>query len=391
MGTRVLELPGANLGALVSVFAELQRRRVFRALIGYGIATFALLQVVEPIMHGLHLPEVTLTYIVVALGLCFPLVVVLAWAFDIKASGGVVATAPAKEASLRGARLGLLLVGIGALAAAPGLVWYFFERGAAKQTAAARAPSIAVLPFVNLSADAANEYFSDGITEELIDGLAHVQGLHVVSRTSAFSFKGKPAEVSEIGARLKVATVLEGSVRREGTRLRLTAQLIDATNGYHLWSQSYDRELKDVFAVEGELAQSIVATLRPQLLSPTAPAKAPTENLEAHDLYLRGRNFWNRRTAEGLRKAVSLFEGGDPERPGVRASVCRTGGLVRGLRQPPLSFREDVAEGTRRRAEGAGTRRQHRRSARHAGIVARAEVRVLAMRLRTNGTRTFSR
>ena len=286
---------------------ELQRRRVFRAVIGYGIVSFALLQVIEPVMHGLHLPEVTLTFVVVGLAFGFPLAVVLAWVFDIKA-GGIERTPPAQTEGARGARLALLLVGIGVLSAAPGLVWYFFVRGAAKQTAAASAPSIAVLPFVNMSGDAANEYFSDGITEELIDALAHVEGLQVASRTSAFAFKGKPAEVSEIGARLKVATVLEGSVRRDGTRLRLTAQLIDATNGYHLWSQSYERELKDVFAVEGELARSIVATLRPRLFPSRAPAKAPTENLEAHDLYLRGRHFWNRRTPEGLGKAVSLFE-----------------------------------------------------------------------------------
>ena len=292
----------------MSLFAELNRRRVFRAVIGYGIVTFALLQVVEPVMHGLHLPEVTLTFVVVALAFGFPLTVAIAWAFDVKASG-IEWTSPAPQAAgLRGARLALLLAGVGALAAAPGLIWYFAIRGAARQTSSARAPSIVVLPFVNLSADAANEYFSDGITEELIDALTHVEGLQVVSRTSAFSFKGKPTEVSEIGVRLKVATVLEGSVRREGTRLRLTAQLVDTANGFHLWSQIYEREMKDVFAVEGELAKSIVDTLRPQLMPAAARAKAPTEDLEAHDLYLRGRHFWNRRTPEGLHKAVSLFE-----------------------------------------------------------------------------------
>lgn len=288
------------------LWAELQRRRVFRAVIGYGVVAFALLQVVEPVMHGLHLPEVTLTFVVVGLACGFPLTVALAWVFDIRAQG-IERSAPTREPGLRGARLALSLAGIGALAAAPGLLWYFLVRGPARQTAAAAAPSIAVIPFANLSPDAANEYFSDGLTDELIDALSHVEGLQVASRTSAFSFKGKPAQVGDIAARLKVATVLEGSVRRDGPRLRLTAQLVDARDGYHLWSQTYERELKDVFAVEAELARSIVATLRPRLLPQTKGAP-PTEDLEAHDLFLRGRYFANRRTPDSLRKAISLFE-----------------------------------------------------------------------------------
>ncbi|HWE22851.1 MAG TPA: hypothetical protein VG496_02820, partial [Myxococcales bacterium] len=218
----------------MSVVAELQRRRVFRALIAYGLVSFALLQVVEPVMHGLHLPETTLTFAIVGLGFGFPLVVALAWAFDLK--GGAIERAPPTPEHLRGPRLALILAGIGVLAAAPGVLWYFFVRGPAKQTSTAVAPSIAVLPFVNMSADASNEYFSDGITEELIDALAHFDGLRVASRTSTFAYKGKPADVSEIGTKLKVATVLEGSVRRDGPRVRLTAQLVDVANGYHLWS-----------------------------------------------------------------------------------------------------------------------------------------------------------
>lgn len=291
----------------MSVVAELQRRRVFRALIAYGLVSFALLQVVEPVMHGLHLPETTLTFAIVGLGFGFPLVVALAWAFDLKA-GRLERTVPVSEHGLRGARLALLLIAIGVVAAAPGVVWYFFIRGPAKQTAAAAAPSIAVLPFVNMSADSANEYLSDGITEELIDALTHFEDLRVASRTSAFAFKGKPADVSEIGTRLKVATVLEGSVRREGSRVRLTAQLVDVANGYHLWSQTYEREMKDVFAVEGELARSIAATLRPRLFPASPRDKTPTQDPEAHDLYLRGRLFWNRRTERDLTKAVALFE-----------------------------------------------------------------------------------
>jgi serine/threonine-protein kinase len=258
-------------------------------------------------MHGLHLPEVTLTYVLLGLAFGFPLTVALAWTFDLK-DGRVERTSPSPGDRPRGARLALLLAGIGVAGAAPGLGWYFFLRGSATQAARAPAPSIVVLPFVNLSPEASNEYFSDGLTDELIDALAHIDGLQVVSRTSAFSFKGKQVEVGEIGARLKVATVLEGSVRRDGSRLRLTAQLINVSDGFHLWSQTYERELKDVFAVEAELAQAIAATLRPRLV-PSAQAAPPTRDPEAHDLYLRGRYFWNRRTPDGLQKAISLFEG----------------------------------------------------------------------------------
>jgi len=183
----------------VTLFEELKRRRVFRAIVGYGIVAFALLQVVEPIMHGLHLPDETLTFVVVALGFGFPVVVVLAWAFDVSAAG-VERTSAAPGASPRPPtrmarlRLALVLVGIGLLAAAPGLTWYFFAHRvrliAESPRPTATSPSIAVLPFVDLSQAKDQEYFSDGIAEEILNVLAQVEGLHVAGRTSSFSFKG---------------------------------------------------------------------------------------------------------------------------------------------------------------------------------------------------------
>src|SRR5205823_3572203 len=152
--------------------------------------------------------------------------------------------------SLRGVRLSLVLVGIGALAAAPGLVWNFFlrDRARAQPVAATATPAIAVLPFVNMSRESGDEYFSDGITEELINALANVKGLRVTSRTAVFALRGKNLGIRELGEELKVGTLLEGSVRREGSALRITAQLINVSDGYHLWSNTYDRELKGIFA-----------------------------------------------------------------------------------------------------------------------------------------------
>jgi serine/threonine-protein kinase len=300
---------------LVPLLAEFKRRRVFRALIAYGIAAFAVLQISEPLLHALHLPEWTLTFMVVALGAGFPIVILLAWAFDVSPSG-IERTASVladRKAGFEGVRLTLILVGIGLLAAAPGVTWHFVVRGGAQKlperASPTGRPSLAVLPFVNMSREKEDEYFSDGITEEVINALANVEGLHVVSRTSAFAFKGKNVSVRTIGEELAVASVLEGSVRREGSAVRITAQLVNAADGYHLWSQTYDRELRNVFAVEDELARSIVDALRPRLVkaSPLLVRQA-TASTEAHDLYLRGRHFWNKRTEQGLTKAAELFQ-----------------------------------------------------------------------------------
>ncbi|HYM10824.1 MAG TPA: tetratricopeptide repeat protein, partial [Bryobacterales bacterium] len=168
--------------------------------------------------------------------------------------------------------------------------------------------SIAALPFVNMSADPANEYFSDGLTEELINALARVEGLRVAARTSAFQFKGKNYDIREIGRLLNVGAVLEGSVRKEGNRLRVTAQLNSVADGFHLWSETYDREMKQVFAIQEDISQAIVKTLQIEAARNRKPlVKHYTENPEAHDLYLRGRYFWNKRGEQGIQKGIEYF------------------------------------------------------------------------------------
>jgi serine/threonine-protein kinase len=171
-------------------------------------------------------------------------------------------------------------------------------------------PSIAVLPFVNMSPDPENEYFSDGLSEEIINALSKLEGLHVTARTSAFRFRGKDLDVREIGKQLNVSTVLEGSVRKAGNRLRITAQLINVADGYHLWSEKYDRELKDVFAIQDEISLAIVDKLKVKLLGDdkTRLAKRYTENSEVYDLYLKGRHELNTLTEEGIKRSLNYFQ-----------------------------------------------------------------------------------
>jgi serine/threonine-protein kinase len=174
----------------------------------------------------------------------------------------------------------------------------------------ADARAIAVLPFANASADPENEYFSDGITEELITALSKVEGLHVASRTTVFALKGAREDVRTLGARLDVSAVLDGSVRRAGNRLRITAQLTSVADGRTLWSERYDREVADVFAIQDEIARTIVDTLRSTLLQDLGEAVPVryTANLRAYHLYLKGRYYWNRRTPAGIAQAIKYFE-----------------------------------------------------------------------------------
>ncbi len=173
---------------------------------------------------------------------------------------------------------------------------------------APRPAGLAVLPFVNLSSDPENEYFSDGMTEELINALTKVAGLRVTARTSAFAFKGKDVDVREIAQKLNVASVLEGSVRRAGNRLRITAQLINAADGYYVWSETFDRGIADVFEVQDELACSITASLKVRLTDEDIQLQPATENLDAYTLYLKGLYALNRRTVEGYKASIESFK-----------------------------------------------------------------------------------
>ncbi len=183
---------------------------------------------------------------------------------------------------------------------------------AARSSSAGSGLSVVVLPFANLSSDPENEYFSDGITEDLITDLAQIDGLRVMSRTSAFRFKGKIADVRSIGQELRVSNILEGSVRKVGDRLRITVQLVNVSDGLQVWSQRYDRRMEDIFAIQDEIVHSIVSALRVRFtgaVTQVAPSsRRRPENLEAWNLYLKGRHHWNKQSPEGLAKAAELFE-----------------------------------------------------------------------------------
>jgi TolB-like protein/class 3 adenylate cyclase/cytochrome c-type biogenesis protein CcmH/NrfG len=194
------------------------------------------------------------------------------------------------------------------------LGWWLTTRGPhIASTSPAEAPSrksIAVLPFVNMSSDKENEYFSDGITEDLITALSKVSGLHVAARTSSFAFKGKNEDVRTIGTQLNVGAVLEGSVAKAGNQVRITAQLINVADGYHLWSDSYDRDLQDIFAIRSQVAQTVAKALQVTLAADERQRldQKPTENLEAYQLYLKGRYYVNRYTEDGLKKGLAYLQ-----------------------------------------------------------------------------------
>ena len=298
-------------GGPVTFFEEFKRRRVGKVAIAYLAIAWAVTEASSVVLPALHVPEWTVTFVVVFLLAGFPVAMVLAWIFDVGPEGierteplaGAPASARLKLRVAFGALVLVLMAGLGYL---------LYERGFGRAHAGQPHDSIAVLPFTNLSGDASKDYFSDGMSEELLNVLARVPGLKVASRTSSFAYKGRNVDIREVGRELGVQTVLEGSVRQAGDQVRITAQLIDAETGFHLWSETYERRLEDIFQVQDEIASAIVDKLRielaPQDQQLAMRDKAPTQNVEAYQLYLQGRAVWKRRGDENLRQAIDLFQ-----------------------------------------------------------------------------------
>ena len=298
-------------GDPMAFLAELKRRRVGKVAIAYGAIAWAVTEASSVVLPALRLPEWTVTFIVVFLLVGFPVAMVLAWIFDVGPQG-IERTEPLRgEPVSTRVKLRLAYAAVVLLLMA-GLGYLLYERGFGRAHAGQPHESIAVLPFTNLSGDPARDYFSDGMSEELLNLLARVPGLQVASRTSSFAYKGRNVDIREVGRELGVETVLEGSVRQAGDQVRITAQLIDAETGFHLWSETYERRLEDIFQVQDEIAAAIVDKLRIQLAPQeqrlAVRDKAPTQNVQAYEFYLQGRDVWKRRGEENLRRAIDLYQ-----------------------------------------------------------------------------------
>lgn len=321
----------------VTFFRELKRRRVIRVAAVYAVVAFVLVQVADLLVPALLLPDWVLRFVAFLLILGFPVALVLAWAFDLTPAG-VRRAEPGSTDAPKGdpARAGEAGPGAGQGGAGPPVARAWrgaFYGGAAAVVGAAllfvylgagagpdrgtgtpleAAPSIAVLPFVNMSADAEQEYFADGLTEDLLTNLSWIEGLRVISRTSVMRYKGSPLSAGEIASELGVTYVLEGSVRRDGEEVRITAQLIDAARDEHIWADRYDRELTGIFRIQGEIAARIADALEHRL-SPAARARigeGGTGSLTAYELLLRGREYLNRPGETDLGKyppAIGFF------------------------------------------------------------------------------------
>ena len=288
------------MASKLSLFlAELKRRKVYRVAAVYLAVGAAISLGVPDLFGAFGLPDAAAQFVILLIVIGFPIALVLAWAYEVRPEESRQASSDGADAA--------------ASTGSPASADPSLSRDVEQQ----ERKSIAVLPFVDMSPEGDQEYFCDGMAEELINALTKVKGLRVAARTSSFHFKGKAEHVREIGRTLGVRSVLEGSVRRAEDRLRVTAQLVSAEDGYHLWSESYDRDLTDVFAIQDEISRSIVETLRPTLLGEWEGGsgeekhklvEAPTRNMEAYDHYLLGRHYWEGRYKEGLATALRHFE-----------------------------------------------------------------------------------
>ena len=312
----------------MSLFKELKRRNVFRVGIAYTVATWLLIQVTDTVFPRIGLPDSAVTLVIALLAIGFIPALIFAWAFEMTPDGHQTRKRCRSHAVYHadtGRKLDRVIIGVMTIAIAYLLLDKLVLQTPApvpvqanptavtdQQAAVSSTQSIAVLPFVNMSADVDNEYFSDGISEELLNVLVKVSTLHVASRTSAFAYKGKDLPISQIARELNVDNVLEGSVRKAGNRVRITAQLIDAETDRHIWSETYERELVDIFDIQEEISNNIVAALKVALnVDETAAlerAQHPTANAEAYEIYLQGRYAWRQRHEENILKSIELFE-----------------------------------------------------------------------------------
>src|SRR6266568_370807 len=304
----------------MNFFAELKRRNVYKVAVAYAVVAWLLIQAASIFFPAFDAPSCVMKIFIIVIIFGFPVALIFSWAFEITPEGIKLESEvePSKSIKRRaGRRIVAITIALAVVAAGLFVYQLVLQRSTTtprQSEAATVAPnkSIAVLPFVNMSADKNDEYLSDGMTEELINVLAKVPGLRVPGRTSCFAFKGKNEEdiFRKVGDQLHVGTVLEGSVRKAGDKLRVTAQLINVSDGYHLWSKDYDGDVKDILNFQSNVAAQVVQALQVKLggEGTRVLAKKPTENPEAHRLYLLGRYEFAKYTQTGWNNAIRYYE-----------------------------------------------------------------------------------
>ena len=289
-------------------FAELKRRNVYKVAIAYIVGGWALSQGIAQVLPVFDVPNWIIRLIVLLIILGFPLALALSWAFEIT-SEGIKRTEdvdPTKPHTVHGAWIYIAIVGLAVSIA----LFYLGRYSATSRQTTAPKKSLAVLPLLNESGNPQDEYFSDGLSEELIAALGQINGLKVIGRSSSFRFKDRKEEPKVIGEKLGVRTLLEGTVRKQGDRVRVVAALVNATDGITLWTRTFDRELKDIFALQEEIARAVADSLRVTLLgagTASMQAAAPS-NVEAHNAYLEAHFHLLRRNVDAYRKAITYYD-----------------------------------------------------------------------------------
>src|SRR5213083_555540 len=294
-------------------FAELKRRNVYKVAVAYGVVAWLLMQIASQIFPFFEIPNWVVRLVVLLLIIGFPVALIIAWAFEVTPEG-VKRTEAADAAGQRSRGVAWIYVVLIGVALSVGLffVGRFTAGHATPRPSEAATPipekSIAVLPLVNESGDPKDEYFSDGLSEELIAALAQISGLKVIGRSSSFRFKERHEDPKAIGEKLGVATLLEGTVRKQGDRVRIVAELINAADGIELWTRTFDRELKDIFAVQQEIAAAVASSLKATLLGADQRSAPNPKTAEAHNAYLQGHYYFQRHNLEDYRKAVGHYD-----------------------------------------------------------------------------------
>ena len=329
-------------------FGELKRRNVYKVAVAYAVVGWLLIQVATQVFPFLEIPNWTIRLVILVTAFGFPIALIIAWAFELTPEG--IKRTEDADAARQHSR-GSVWIAVVAIAAALSLGLFFLGRYTAgrntlRQNEAATAfseKSIAVLPLVNTSGDPSNEYFSDGLSEELIAVLAKIPELKVIGRSSSFFFKGKSVDSAAIGHKLGVANLIEGSVRKQGDRVRIVAELISAADGRSLWSDTYDRELKDVFAVQAEIAKSVAEQMKVKLLGERKQSDAApsNENLAAHNAVLQADFYFQQLTPESVRRAIQFLEEAVRLDPNYALAYAK---LSQAWRQYAASFATDDAQ-----------------------------------------------